>query len=128
MLSRKRKTLSAAYPARKPSPLAVRVSCPEIPPVPCDGSDEGVTKSATATPATKPMGTARCIHTKSRGASAFSAIKWVILRKPPIRAPTSANIIGMINELYTAKINVAFCQYVCIILDVRRHLAIRQLI
>src|SRR5215469_17148146 len=95
-LSRKPKKLWLAYPARNPSPLAVRVNCPEIAPAPCIGTAEGLRNSPTATPATKPVGMPICIRTKSRGASSFAPMRLRIARNAPMRVPRSENIIGRI--------------------------------
>jgi len=98
--SRKLKNASAAYPAKKAKPPALRLNPPVNPDDP--GTEpEGLMNKPTTRPAIAPIGKPVNVKTRSRGASRLSRILSWIERIVATRVPSRPNIMGRIKVLKT---------------------------
>ena len=97
----KLKKASAAYPARKDKPAAVKLTPVADPPTAVVEAAEGAKNNPTAKPATAPIGKLVIISNRSRGASCESLILSCSARKVATKVPRRPNIMGKINALKT---------------------------
>ena len=99
--SRKLKNASAAYPARKAKPPALRLNPPVNPGDDPGAEPEGLMNKPTTRPAIAPIGKPVNVKIRSRGDNRLSRILSWIDRIVATRVPSKPNIIGRTRVLKT---------------------------